>query len=218
MDKGEVMKKTTWATAIFCSLILISLGLIAGWGSEGVLFDSQLLMIIHSSTNSDVLIFMKLMSFLGSELFLFPAMGIVIIFFLYKKRFFISAVLLSSSLGSWLINHLLKQIFQRSRPFDYFLVEQGGLSYPSGHSMVSMSMALTVAYLLTRSSKFTNKAILFYAIASLYVGLMGLSRLYLGVHWPTDILGGFSAGYLYFLASINLANKYFLNKTKEQGS
>ena len=123
------MKKANLASAVFCSFILISLGFTAGWGSEGVLFDSQVLTIIHSSSNSVILTFMKLISFLGSELFLFPAMGIVNIFFLYRKRYFISAMLLSSSLGSWLVNHLLKQIFQRSRPFDYFLVEQIGRAH-----------------------------------------------------------------------------------------
>jgi undecaprenyl-diphosphatase len=214
--KGEFMKKATLASAVFCSFILISLGLTAGWGSEGVLFDSRVLTIIHSSSNSVILTFMKLISFLGSELFLFPAMGIVIIFFLNRKRYFISAMLLSASLGSWLINNLLKQIFQRSRPFDYFLVEQGGLSYPSGHSMVSMSMALTVAYLLSKCYRYSHRTNLLYVSAGLYVALMGSSRLYLGVHWPTDIIGGFAAGYIYFIISTYLIEKLRLKKMKSK--
>lgn len=212
------MKKPVSMIVIICALILIVLGIIAGWGSEGVLFDNQLLAIIHSSSNPIILTFMKLISFLGSERFLFPAMGIVIIYFMYKRSFFISVLLLSSSLGSWLVNHLLKQIFQRSRPFDYFLVDQGGLSYPSGHSMVSMSMAFTIAYLVVNSSRSSSKTNRPYVLASLYVGLMGLSRLYLGVHWPTDIIGGFAAGYIYFIISTYLIESLQFKKNKEQGS
>ena len=85
---------------------------------------------------------------------------------------------------------------------DFILVKQGGLSYPSGHSMVTMSMYLTISYLL--SKKYENKRPLIYSLSAIFILLMGISRMYLGVHWPTDIIGGYIGGYLFFSLYINL--------------
>jgi len=155
---------------------------------------------VHSNNNMSLIRVMEIISFLGSEAFLFPVMGTAIAYFTIKKRYLVAGLLLTSSLGSWLMNHLLKQIFHRPRPYEYFLVEQGGLSYPSGHSMVTMTMFLTIAYLLTRNkSRLSfNRRIWIGALA--YVLLMGASRVFLGVHWPTDVIGGFSAGYVFYEA------------------
>ena len=103
-----------------------------------------------------------------------------------------------NTLGSFTLNFLVKQVFQRSRPFDFFLVEQGGLSYPSGHAMVVMSMYLAIFYLLTRNIQNDSKGILIGVFIGSYIILMGISRLYLGVHWPTDIVGGYILGYLLY--------------------
>ena len=140
---------------------------------------------------------MRLISFLGSEEFLFPLMAIVIALFLIKKRYYISTLLLTSSLGSFIVNFLLKAVFQRTRPLEYFLVEQGGLSFPSGHTMVSTTMFLTLAYLYSKEKSKTKKRYA-YILASIYILLMGLSRIALGVHWPSDIIGGLLAGYIFY--------------------
>ena len=117
---------------------------------------------------------------------------------MYKKNIFESIFLLVNTLGSFLLNVLLKQVFNRVRPFHLSLVEQGGLSYPSGHSMVVMSMYLALLYLLIREEERKNKKLLLKGLAGVYILLMGLSRMYLGVHWPTDIIGGYIIGYLLY--------------------
>ena len=192
---------------VFLALALtlfIVIGLMVRNSSEGILFDNVILEFIHihSDTNSIVLAIMKFISFIGSELFLFPAVGIGFFYTLRKKRYYISKLLIASSLGCWVLNHILKILFNRTRPLEYFLVEQGGLSYPSGHSMVSMSMYLTFAYLLSRTDLFKHKKKLIYSLAIIDVLLMGISRMYLGVHWPTDIIGGFIMGYVYFQVAV----------------
>src|SRR5699024_7395956 len=133
----------------------------------------------------------KSISFIGSEKFLFPVVGLVIIYTLIKKRYYISKFLLANTLGSFILNQILKQIYNRTRPLDFILVKQGGLSFPSGHSMVTMSMYLSIAYLITRGRKIKLKEKTIYMIAISMILLMGISRVYLGVHWPTDILGGY---------------------------
>lgn len=187
---------------ILCLIIFLSIGLSVRNSSDGILFDVAFLDYLHNNSNPVIFSIMKFISFIGSEMFLFPAMGIVIIYTLIKKRYYISKLLLLSSLGSWLLNYGLKQIFHRTRPLEYILVKQGGLSYPSGHSMVTMSMYLNIAFLLSR--KYENKKSLIYSLAVIFILLMGASRMYLGVHWPTDIIGGYIGGFLFFDLYINL--------------
>lgn len=186
---------------IFSALALILFVIIGGMvrnSSEGILLDTALLQYIHNNINPIVVSIMKFISFVGSGYFLVPIITLIFIYTLIKKNYYISKILLASSLGCWIFNYVLKILFNRTRPLDFFLVEQGGLSYPSGHSMVSMSMYLSFAYLISRNEIFKDKKKIVYSFALIDVLLMGASRIYLGVHWPTDIIGGFIMGYLFF--------------------
>ena len=185
-------------------IIFLCLGFLVRNSAEGVLFDVAVLDFIHNSNSPVLLSIMKFISFIGSEIFLFPAIGIVIIYTFIKKKYYITKILLANTLGSWILNYILKWIFQRTRPFDYALVKQGGLSYPSGHSMVTMSMYLAIAYLLSRNVDDHIKKRNIYIIATAIIVLMGISRMYLGVHWPTDIIGGYIMGYLFFNTTIKI--------------
>lgn len=158
----------------------------------------KILEFLHKNDSSILLSIMKRISYLGSEKFLIPFMIVIIAISLIKKNIRQSIFLLVNTLGSFTLNFLVKQVFQRSRPFDFFLVEQGGLSYPSGHAMVVMSMYLAIFYLLTRNIQNDSKGILIGVFIGSYIILMGISRLYLGVHWPTDIVGGYILGYLLY--------------------
>lgn len=188
------MKKTINVLLLGVFLII---GLMVRNSHEGILFDVSVLEFLHNSTNPTVLAIMKFISFIGSGIFLVPAIGMVVIYFYFKKNYYVIKLLTLNTLGSFAFNFLLKQIFHRNRPYDFSLVEQGGLSYPSGHSMVTMSMCLTIAYLLSRnkSKKVKNNT---YLIAGIIIALMGISRMYLGVHWPTDVVGGYIMGYLFW--------------------
>ncbi|WFA10399.1 phosphatase PAP2 family protein [Tissierella sp. Yu-01] len=178
--------------------IFVIMALMVRNSSEGILFDVAILEFLHKDSNSMIFSIMKFISFIGSGAFLFPVVGIAFIYSLIKKKYYVSKLLILSSLGCWVVNYVLKLLINRTRPLDFFLVEQGGLSYPSGHSMVSMSMYLTFAYLLCKNTKFKSNEKIIYTIAIIAVVLMGISRIYLGVHWPTDVIGGFLMGYLFF--------------------
>lgn len=85
---------------------------------------------------------MKRITYLGSVYFLLP-IGILIFFIMIKKKDRSGIILLIlSTLGSYGLNLMLKNIIIRTRPLKYFLIEQGGYSFPSGHAMVSMSFTL----------------------------------------------------------------------------
>ncbi len=193
-------------------IVFLVIGFMVSGKPEGVLLDQSIMDLVHANNNIIVIRIMEVISFLGSEVFLFPVMGTAIAYFTIKKRYYIAGLLLVSSLGSFIVNYILKQIFQRPRPFEYFLVEQGGLSYPSGHSMVSMTMFLTIAYLLTRKRMNGRYKKRIWIAVFIYILLMGISRVFLGVHWPSDIIGGYAAGYLFFEAYIPFVNSRLLKR------
>ncbi|MBU5346461.1 phosphatase PAP2 family protein [Paenibacillus lautus] len=95
--------------------------------------------------------------------------------------------------GSSILNLLLKWVFQRARPDIHRLIEITGYSYPSGHSMVAFSFYSVLAYLLWRHiDSRAGRGILISISVTMILGI-GLSRVYLGVHYPSDIVGGYLA-------------------------
>lgn len=101
----------------------------------------------------------------------------------------------ASVVSGLLLSNLLKNVFQRPRPD---LVPYGSYvasaSFPSGHSMLSAVAYLTLGALLARSQQRKRLKAYFLLVAALLSFLVGVSRVYLGVHWPTDVLAGWAAG------------------------
>ncbi len=101
-------------------------------------------------------------------------------------------ILGSQTLGAWLLNLGLKNIYARPRPA-VPLIEETGYSYPSGHAMVGVVFYLSLAWAISRGKRRSLRILIPLGAAFLAL-LIGLSRIYLGVHYPTDVLGGFAAG------------------------
>jgi len=105
-----------------------------------------------------------------------------------------------SVLGGMVLTSILKDVFQRPRPdLVPHAAYASGASFPSGHSMMAAVTYLTLGALLARSQP--RKALKAYALllASLLTVMVGVSRVYLGVHWPTDVLAGWTAGAVWAL-------------------
>jgi undecaprenyl-diphosphatase len=102
---------------------------------------------------------------------------------------------LAASVGAWVLNSVLKEIFERPRPeLVPHLREVLTLSFPSGHAMTSAAVYLTLGALLMRVADRRATRIFCMAFAMLLAGLIGVSRVYLGVHYPTDVLAGWLVG------------------------
>ena len=188
-------------------ILFLIIGIMVINNNEGILFDEFILDIIHSNYSPLLFFIMKMISFIGSAYFLVPAMFVAIAYTLVKKNYYTSKLLLLSTLGSYLMNLLLKIIFKRGRPLEYFLVDQGGLSYPSGHSMVTMTFYMTLSYIISNRIENKDNKKFIYLFSYTMIILMGLSRLYLGVHWPTDVIGGYLIGYVFFNLSVILVRE-----------
>lgn len=103
--------------------------------------------------------------------------------------------LLLNSAGAGIWTGITKNVIERTRPEDVsHLVEVSGYSYPSGHSLVSASLYLTIAILAGRHLPTTKGRVLVIFLAMVIISLVGMSRVYLGVHYPSDVASGVLLG------------------------
>ena len=108
------------------------------------------------------------------------------------------------------LNQILKYLLQRPRPTEYRLIEETGFSFPSGHSMVSMAFYGYLIYLIYKYVK--NKYLKWISIVllSILICSIGISRIYLGVHYTSDVLGGFLISLSYLIVYTLIVNRYLL--------
>lgn len=104
-----------------------------------------------------------------------------------------------------ILNLFLKGLFERERPDIHRIIEADGFSFPSGHSMGSMIFYGLIGYLVIRSRKWKIRSKLgWITFLSVVIFLVGTSRVYLGVHYPSDVLAGFSAGFIWLIFCISV--------------
>jgi undecaprenyl-diphosphatase len=114
---------------------------------------------------------------------------------LARRQYHALVLLLVAAVGGMLLDTLLKQVFGRPRPdLALRLTEVRSLSFPSGHAMASAIIYLTLAALLARLVQPLALKLYFLGLAALLTFLVGASRVYLGVHYPTDVLAGWTVG------------------------
>ncbi|RAP73705.1 phosphatase PAP2 family protein [Paenibacillus montanisoli] len=155
-------------------------------------FDEAIISAVQGQENDTLTAIAKVLSKIGSSSIFIPAVLVIaIILFIVLKHRKELVLLLGGLLGSTLLNSLLKSIYHRARPDIHRIVEQQGFSYPSGHSMSSFTFYFLITYLLWRHipRRSWRIALLLFS-AAMIIGI-GLSRIYLGVHYPSDILAGY---------------------------
>jgi len=97
--------------------------------------------------------------------------------------------------GAEILDQVLKYIFHRVRPQAFFgLAEPMGYSFPSGHALVSCTFFGVLAAMAAARTSSRTRRVMYYALAAVLVAAVGFSRIYLGVHYPTDVLAGYAAG------------------------
>lgn len=149
------------------------------------------------------------LTFFGSVAFFVPA-SLFTPLLLYRRghsRYAIEFML--SMAGGILLNELLKAYFHRDRPTSA-LIHQYGLSFPSGHAMMSVAFYGCLGWIAVQHGRRRSWAV----AAGLFVLLIGLTRIYLHVHYPTDVVAGFAAG-LAWLLLLRTGVQLFWREKKE---
>ncbi len=158
---------------------------------EAFYFDDPLLWHAHAMTGPALDRFFIFMSAIGYQWGVVPVDIALTIGLLIARRWREATFAGVSFAGSALLNMATKQFFQRDRPTLWeSIAPEHTFSFPSGHAMGSATLAMVVVLLCWH----TRWRWLAVALAGSFALLVGISRIYLGVHYPSDILGGFAAG------------------------
>lgn len=144
----------------------------------------------------------KVVTHLGGVAFII-LLGVLCFMFCKKNRWFITFDLV----GCTIFNQAIKHIVRRPRPNVLRLVEESGYSFPSGHSMISIAFYGLVIYLVYKNvnNKYLKCSLI--TLLSLLILAIGFSRIYVGVHYFTDVVGGLLLGLAFLITYINIYNK-----------
>lgn len=158
---------------------------------EAMVFDDALLLRLHGWTSPFLDRFFLWFSLAGYRYGVVPLDVLISLGLLAARRWREAAFAIVAFAGSALLNLATKQFFQRQRPALWdSIAPEHNFSFPSGHAMGSMTLAAVVV-LLAWPTRWRGWVL---AAAVLFTGLVGVSRLYLGVHYPSDVLAGWAAG------------------------
>ena len=185
------------AGAVVATIGTYAFAMLAEIVSEGATqqYDEAILRWIHGHSTPGLTTFMREMTYLGTGSVVVVVVGVAALFLWHTEHKHSARLLLASTIGGILLNNTLKLIFHRERPS---LFEWGttvaSSSFPSGHAMSATVVYGTVAYLVIRLQQSRWAKVLTLTSAVLLIFLVCLTRLYLGVHYPSDVLGGMIVG------------------------
>ena len=202
----EFIRRHPWRLLLPFVGVLLPLWAFAGLATEmredGFLFfDIPAMVGLHQWASPRIDSFFSVVSRIGYLWGVVPANALILLWLVVRRRsrdglFFGLAVL-----GSLAINLVAKNYFARVRPELWLsIAPEDSYSFPSGHAMASVSLGVA-ATLLCWHSRWRWPVLL---ASSAFIGLVGLSRIYLGVHYPSDILAGWAAGTAWVVAMYHL--------------
>ncbi len=149
--------------------------------------------------------FMVFITYLGRHEFLIPANLALIAYFLFvKKHKWYSIKIPAIAISSLALMFILKRLFSRERPLIPLLEEARGLSFPSGHALMSVTFYGLLIYISWHSIKSKSLKWTLISFFILLILLIGFSRIYLRVHYTSDVLAGFAMGWLWIVISLKV--------------
>jgi membrane-associated phospholipid phosphatase len=196
---------TTLGVAVLGACLAILFGL--SWlcsevlEKEALQFDRTLLLWIHQGANPVLDSLMLIITRLGNPETVVGIVAGSMAWLWSKRRYAEMKSFAIACIGTLILNQGMKLFFAKPRPELWTrLIAEHSFSFPSGHALGSFVLYGFLAYLL--ATQFPGFARIIYGIAVGVIGGIGFSRLYLGVHWPTDVLAGYGVGFLWLTACI----------------
>lgn len=229
MNKNE---RTNWAKMPFAKVaariaeffgLRLLIGLILavgaliffGWLADEIfegdvkIFDETVRQAANQIASPMLTHWMKFLSFVGSAIVLAP-LGIVIVVIFLRLKWRRATVLFAVAMaGEVILSMTLKGVFRRTRPDAFFGYElPSSYSFPSGHSLGAFCFFGILAWLITARLENRTAKILIWILAVTLIFSIGFSRIYLGVHFPSDVVGGYSAA-LVWTVTVALGDFFF---------
>lgn len=199
--KKIIKKDYKWIILFICVILFLAI-LEDVFEYETLALDTSVYTIVVEKMRNPILTdILKIITNLGSA---FVLITITILSLIILKNKKIGLCITLNLALSTLLNVLLKNIIQRPRPEGYRLIEETGFSFPSGHSMVNTAFYGLLIYLIIKNVQNKKLKYALSILISILILAIGFSRIYLGVHYTSDVLAGFliSVAYLIVFTTI----------------
>lgn len=210
MDKKSLIKYI--ASSVLLILFIVVMILVIT--NNMTTFDNNIYNFLISLRSNGMDTFMKIITQFGNTIPVIIIILILMITLTSRKEVILIGLNTILTVGS---NQLLKHIICRPRPDHIRLVTEHGYSFPSGHSMISICLYGLLIYLVNKKIK--NKVlrvILTILLVMIILGI-GISRIYVGVHYPSDVLGGYLLSFAILIFTLTTVNKYYRGNKYEKG-
>ena len=193
--------------AFFCiSLFLFMAKLV--FLDQNHTLDTAAFAFAQSHTTPGFTAFMKFITFFASKDFLiYGSLSLAFIFYFIKKHRWYAVKIPVIAAGSTLFNQSMKFWFDRPRPETAFYA-QSGFSFPSGHAMIGGAFYGLFIYLVWTNVKSLFWRWVFTLLLCFFILLIGYSRIYLNVHYASDVLAGWSAGFIFLIISVQILRRF----------
>lgn len=195
------MKKyAKWMVCSLSLIIFIILSILV-LTKKDIFLDSFVYEFISKYITDNLTSIVKCLTYIGSGI---VVIGITIFVFIFFKNKKYSLYMTINLVLITILQLILKSVFSRERPTDINLIEETGYSFPSGHSLTAMAFYGFIIYLIHISNISKRSKIILTTLFTVLIIVTGLSRVYLGVHYFTDVCGGFTFSLAYLIIYINI--------------
>ena len=210
----EVKKKKNWLSVLtieFLFVILLLLAMIIFiylvrmiFISESTEFDDRVFNAVKPYIKDGLTNFMLVITFLGKHDLLIPLNFVLIAFFIYRKEKWFATRIAALSLSSLLLMFLLKFFFQRNRPLQPVIDDVSGYSFPSGHALISVVFYGLFIHMIWHEVKNKWLRIALITLLGTLILLIAFSRIYLNVHYASDVIAGIAVGFIWLVLSLRV--------------
>jgi membrane-associated phospholipid phosphatase len=175
--------------------------------SESTNFDDRVFNSIEPYINDTLTSIMLVITFLGKHNLLIPLNFVLILFFIYRKERWFATRVAALSLSSLLLMFILKFFFQRNRPQQQLIDEVSGYSFPSGHALISVVFYGLFIHMIWHEVKTKWLRTLLIVVLSILILLIAFSRIYLHVHYASDVIAGIAVGFIWLVLSLRIIHR-----------
>lgn len=203
-------KNLKWMIALIALVLFIAI-LRNIYKDNIVSFDDFYYEHISGIISSQVTSFVKIITNLGGA---FALIFITGLFLAIPKNKRYGILVCINLVAVFVLNLVLKLIFARPRPMDINIVEEIGYSFPSAHAMVSTAFYGFIIYLIWQSKQSLKKKWIYSILLSFVILLICVTRIYLGVHYASDVFAGMLISISYLILFTSITSKYLKGQTK----
>ena len=202
-------KNIKWIFCIISFIVFMLLACLVKL-NDSLKIDTVIYNLMANIISDNMTILVKFITFLGSATIVILITIFLLVLLKNKKTGLFSGLNL---IIITIFQYILKYLIGRPRPVGINLIEEKNYSFPSGHSLTVMAFYGFIIYLIYKSNLKHKK--IYITLLVILILLIGLSRVYLGVHYITDVLGGFTFSLFYLIIYISIIKKYLEENNKK---